>query len=160
MVQGKINRGRHTDHPAGHHSIQTNQCSPPPSPIFFTGRMPFLRRPTNSVKALKATSLYRALAFNSTDALCQLKSWQLLHNGIKKSRAITARPSLAFKVTETTATHYFLLVVQSNNASILHRFIFTVCVTACDVENSVCFDMIIELTYHVYLPTDMYTCHS
>ena len=31
MVQGKINRGRHTDHPAGHHSIQTNQCSPPPS---------------------------------------------------------------------------------------------------------------------------------
>jgi len=23
MVQGKINRGRHTDHPAGHHSIQT-----------------------------------------------------------------------------------------------------------------------------------------
>jgi len=24
MVQGKINRGRHTDHPAGHHSIRTN----------------------------------------------------------------------------------------------------------------------------------------
>ena len=41
MVQGKINRGRHTDHPAGRHSIQTNQCPPPPSPI-FTGRMPFL----------------------------------------------------------------------------------------------------------------------
>jgi len=42
MVQGKINRGRHTDHPAGRHSIQTNQCPPPPSPHFFTGRMPFL----------------------------------------------------------------------------------------------------------------------
>jgi len=43
MVRGKINRGRHTDHPAGRHSIQTNQCSPPPSPsYFFTGRMPFL----------------------------------------------------------------------------------------------------------------------
>jgi len=41
MVQGKINRGRHTDHPAGRHSIRTNQCPPPPSPI-FTGRMPFL----------------------------------------------------------------------------------------------------------------------
>ena len=26
MVQGKINRGRHTDHPAGRHSIRTNQC--------------------------------------------------------------------------------------------------------------------------------------
>jgi len=35
MVQGKINRGRHTDHPAGRHSIQTNQCPPPPSPIFY-----------------------------------------------------------------------------------------------------------------------------
>jgi len=35
MVQGKINWGRHTDHPAGCHSIRTNQCPPPPSPIFF-----------------------------------------------------------------------------------------------------------------------------
>jgi len=26
MVQGKINRGRYTDHRAGHHSIRTNQC--------------------------------------------------------------------------------------------------------------------------------------
>jgi len=33
MVQGKINRGRHTDHPAGRHSIRTNQCPPPPSTI-------------------------------------------------------------------------------------------------------------------------------
>jgi len=24
MVQGKINRGRHTDHPTGRHSIRTN----------------------------------------------------------------------------------------------------------------------------------------
>jgi len=32
-----INRGRHTDHPAGHHSIPTNQCPPSPYP-FFTGR--------------------------------------------------------------------------------------------------------------------------
>ena len=42
MVQGNINTGRHTDHPAGRHSIRTNQCPSPPSPIFFTGRMPFL----------------------------------------------------------------------------------------------------------------------
>jgi len=33
VMQGKINRGRHTDHPAGRYSIRTNQCSPPPSPI-------------------------------------------------------------------------------------------------------------------------------
>jgi len=31
MAQEKINRGRHTDHPAGRHSIRTNQCPPPPS---------------------------------------------------------------------------------------------------------------------------------
>jgi len=43
MVQGKINRGRHSDHPAGRHSIWTNQCPPPPlPPMFFTGRIPFL----------------------------------------------------------------------------------------------------------------------
>jgi len=42
MVQGKINIGRHTDHAAGRHSIRTNQCPPPPSPIYFTSRMPFL----------------------------------------------------------------------------------------------------------------------
>ena len=33
----EIYRGRHTDHPAGRHSIQTNQCPPPPSPIFLYG---------------------------------------------------------------------------------------------------------------------------
>ena len=35
MVQGKIKRGRHTDHPAGRRSIGTNQCPPPLSPIFY-----------------------------------------------------------------------------------------------------------------------------
>jgi len=34
MVQGKINRGRHTDHPDGCHSIRTNQC-PPSIPLIF-----------------------------------------------------------------------------------------------------------------------------
>ena len=36
-VQGEINRGRHKDHPAGRHSIRTNQCPPPPSPHIFYG---------------------------------------------------------------------------------------------------------------------------
>jgi len=35
MVQGKIKRGRHTVHPAGCHSIWTNQCPPPPSLHIF-----------------------------------------------------------------------------------------------------------------------------
>jgi len=42
MAQGKINRGRHTDHQAGRRSIRTNQCQPPPSPPYFTDWMPFL----------------------------------------------------------------------------------------------------------------------
>ena len=53
MVQGEINRDRHTDHPAGHHSIRTNQCPPPSSPHFLQAGCPSCR-PTNSVKALKA----------------------------------------------------------------------------------------------------------
>jgi len=44
-----------TDHPAGCHSIRTNQCSPPPSPIFLQAGCPSCR-PTNSVKALKDLS--------------------------------------------------------------------------------------------------------
>ena len=35
MVQGKINRGRHTEHPAGRHSIRTKQCPTPSSPWFY-----------------------------------------------------------------------------------------------------------------------------
>ena len=40
--EGNINRGRHNGHPAGRHSIRTTRCPSPPSPIFFTGRMPFV----------------------------------------------------------------------------------------------------------------------
>jgi len=54
MMQGKINRGRHTDHAAGCHSIWTNQCPPPPSP-FLQARCSSCH-PTNSVKALKANN--------------------------------------------------------------------------------------------------------
>jgi len=54
MVQGKINRGRHTDHPARCHSTRTNQCPPPPSRHFLQAGCPSCC-PTNSVKALKAT---------------------------------------------------------------------------------------------------------
>jgi len=52
-VQGKINRGRHIDHPAGRHSIWTNQCPPPPSRILY--RPDALPATQSSVKALKAT---------------------------------------------------------------------------------------------------------
>jgi len=35
MVQGKINRGKHTDHLARRHSIRTKQCPPPPCAHVF-----------------------------------------------------------------------------------------------------------------------------
>jgi len=57
MVQRKINRGRHTDHPSGRHSILTNQCPPPPSPHFLQSGCPSCR-PTNSVIAQKAISAF------------------------------------------------------------------------------------------------------
>jgi len=61
MVQGEIHRCRHTNPPAGRHSIRTNQCPPPPSPhIFLRAGCPSCR-PTNSVKALKA--LHHCLCF-------------------------------------------------------------------------------------------------
>jgi len=53
MVQGKTNRGRHTDHPAGRHSIRTNQCSPPPSPHFLQAGCPSCRPPNFQLKCPK-----------------------------------------------------------------------------------------------------------
>jgi len=58
MVQGKINRGRHIHHPAGGHSIQTNQCPPPPSPHLW------VQWPT---KGRRTPQLYscRSMAFSA-----------------------------------------------------------------------------------------------
>ena len=47
-----------TDQPAGRHSIWTNQCPPPTIPPFFLQAGCHSCRPTNSVKALKATSAF------------------------------------------------------------------------------------------------------
>jgi len=56
-MQGKINRGRHTDHPAGRNSIPTNHCPPPPSFLFLKAGCPSCC-PTNSIKAPKAASTF------------------------------------------------------------------------------------------------------
>jgi len=54
-ASGKINRGRHADHPVGRHSIQINQCPPPPSPIFYrTGALP-AAQPTVSNRCYDVT---------------------------------------------------------------------------------------------------------
>jgi len=56
MVQGDINRGRYTDHPAGRHSIRLTSAHLHHPPLFLQAGCPSCR-PTNSVKALKATSV-------------------------------------------------------------------------------------------------------
>jgi len=60
MVQGKIKRGRHTEHPAGHHSIRTKQCPPASSPCFLQVGCPSCH-PTVSVKALTASECINIL---------------------------------------------------------------------------------------------------
>ena len=72
MVQGKINRGRHTDHPAGRHSIRANQCLPPPSsPYFLHAGCPCCH-PTNSVKALNLNQSTEGMyiGWNDVTVIC------------------------------------------------------------------------------------------
>jgi len=54
-VQGKTNRGRHTDHLAGRHSIRTNQCPPLPTPPFFSYGTETYGTETVQVTPLKRT---------------------------------------------------------------------------------------------------------
>ena len=51
--KGRLTEADTPDHPAGCHSLRTNQCPPPPSQFLQAGC-----HPTNSVKALKATSAF------------------------------------------------------------------------------------------------------
>jgi len=88
--KGRKNRGRHTDHPAGHHSIQTNQCTLPPSPHFLQAGCPSCHT-TNSVKALKTKStdgnqshniyarhIYNSLPLNLARIECHITSSQVI----------------------------------------------------------------------------------
>jgi len=97
------------------------------------------------------------------DALCQLESCQLLHNCTKKilfEKAIGKWPKVPLNVMRIVllwyAIYHFLLLVCSNNVSILHRFrditTFTVYVTAWDLEKSFSFDKTVEITNHVFFP--------
>jgi len=88
-VQGKINRGRHTDYPSGCHSIRINQCLPPASPIFFTGQMPLLPpnqqcQSTEGIICLQclcynpALDMYNICEYNKCVHSC-VQAWSLQH---------------------------------------------------------------------------------
>jgi len=61
MVQGKINRGRHTDHLAGHHSIRIKQCPPPPSPTFYRPDARQTDRQTDGQRGQRSDSIGRTI---------------------------------------------------------------------------------------------------
>jgi len=64
MVQGKINRGRHTGHPAGcPPSGLTSGAHLHHPPIFLQAGCPSCR-PTNSVKAVKESKLWHTMVSN------------------------------------------------------------------------------------------------
>ena len=79
MVHGKINRGRHTNHPAGRHSIRTKQCPPPPSPHYFYRLVPFLppNQQCQSTEGRHPVQLKKMeMAVTDIDG-CKRVAWQL-----------------------------------------------------------------------------------
>jgi len=75
MVQGKINRGRHTDHPAGRHSIWTKQCPPPPSPIFYRPDALPTAQPTVSEHWRQYPAVNLFIFWLSQDSVATLIRW-------------------------------------------------------------------------------------
>jgi len=82
MVQGKINRGRHTDHLARRHSNRTIQCPPPPSPtIFYRPNALPATQPTAS-KHCECKEWYKKQAGDDecTQSIeCSLSMWCHVH---------------------------------------------------------------------------------
>jgi len=120
MVQGKIKRGRHTDHPAGRHSIRTSQCPPPPSPIFFIYRVKWNK--TSSQKGARYISQRRvAILLTSFTVECKGKNTLKAGQDLAKlwreySRKLWTHIDpqtqvLLHSVSKVTKATYFTLIV-------------------------------------------------
>ena len=107
MVQGKINRGRHTDHPAGHHTIRTNQC-PPPSPPHIFCRPDALRaaQPTVSKhwRQTNNTTLHNSLA--AAVAVCHSCQCQQVIDSLLVNSPIYNNIHPTFKTWRTSIMAY------------------------------------------------------
>jgi len=161
MVQGKINRGRHTDHPAGRHSIRTNQCPPPPSPDFFTGWMPFLP-PNQQCQSTESTArqitslvFYSVLIEYFYFQYSAGSVFQQLHEQAYTSQWIASffynvLPS-AFHMGRRSFPHLFTRPARSVNTSnqcnttTYHRFTAIIYRTTC-------------INWHAQLRTDGFCC--
>jgi len=116
-----------------------------------------------AIAILSVWRVYRTrsavIAEKTRDTLCLLKPCQLLHSCTKNltwnDLNDLERPSRSSELLMFDRPYHFLLVVCSNNDSVLHGFqditIFTVYVTASDLEKSFIFDKTMEITSHVYI---------
>ena len=76
MLQGKINRGRHIDHPAVRHSSRTNQCPPPPSHFYRPDILP-VAQPTVSKHWRQQWLVWHDdLALWTASTVIQNETWQ------------------------------------------------------------------------------------
>jgi len=133
MVQGKINRGRHTDHPAGRHSIRTNQCPPLPSPILYMLDALPAAQPTvskhwrqlaHSVRektlefssaVLSAPSPYHSIIFHISN------HWSFFKKQIKNQQQMTATPR---DLVLASMLHHFLIDDLIHHLKPLDGFLF------------------------------------
>jgi len=116
MVQGKISRGRHIDHPAALNSIQTKQCPPPPSPIRSREKMLEF-----SSMVLPAPSPY--LFFNK----CQysIKYYSNMYKNFSAKDRHTSTRMYVDKVTVEKNNLFIAVTISSLLKSILRRVIAT-----------------------------------
>jgi len=87
-MQGKINRGRHTDHQAGRLSIRTNQCPPPSSPtacqLSCWITLPILHQTSYCLQTAGITGAKPTQHFYRLNSLLIAKAPFSKHNAIKK----------------------------------------------------------------------------
>jgi len=144
MVQGKINRGRHTDHPAGRHSIRTKQCPPPSSPMFFTGRMPFLlpNQQCQSTKNLQP----RIIFWN------HVLSWYIYFIVDTSFKKLTC---ISLNHTNQNHFHPFLFIEHFWFLLISLYWTFSSCTLFCYLHTS---DRLVENSSDYTVNNNMYNC--
>ena len=117
-MQGKINTGRHTDHPAGRHSIQINQCPPPPTPNFLQAGCPSYR-PTNSVKArIHQSELYvlqQKLLLHPFNGLFSRTTWVSQHQKCRPFCVLLEQEMMRWQWHQLDHMHMIRTSLQTDN---------------------------------------------
>jgi len=133
-VQGIINRGRHTDHPARRHSMRTNSAHFHHPPCFLQAGCPSCH-PTNSVKALKAKSEDFSFYINMNAHFITSTTTKVADTWIRDfaMRSDTNRPHHSMDIT-LTQRHSKLPHCAPGN-TVLHRYCIYICLSAFFQDN-------------------------